>query len=194
MKRSLKLLLPAILFIAIPAHAHTFGAHGAGLAAGLAHPLLGFDHLLAMVAVGMWAAQTGGCARWIIPLAFMIALAAGATLAMTGVALPQVETGIAASVLALGLLIAASVRLHPIPGCLLVAFFALFHGHAHGNELPQAASAGLYAFGFMTSTAALHLTGLFAGNILQRIRSRALAWSGMPLALSGAWMLTASLG
>src|SRR5512134_1819547 len=111
------------LFLAGTAQAHTFGVHGAGFGAGLAHPFIGVDHLLAMVAVGMGATQLGGRAIWRVPLAFMI-------------------------VMVLGLLIAVAVRFPLVASILLVGVFALFHGHAHGQELPQAASALLYSLGF----------------------------------------------
>ncbi len=142
------------------AEAHTFGAHGAGLAAGLAHPFIGLDHLLAMIAVGIWAGQLGGRAVWIVPLTFLSVMAAAAGLGSLGFALPLVEPAIACSVLVLGLLIAGSVRLSTFAGAGLVGLFAVFHGYAHGLELPQAASPVLYGLGFVLATTLLHGLGI----------------------------------
>jgi len=157
----------ASLFVPIAA-AHTFGAHGAGFVSGITHPLTGLDHMLAMIAVGMWAAQLGGRARWAVPLAFVGMMALGAILAAAGLILPAVETGIAASVLILGLLIAFSSRMPVLLGMALVGVFAIFHGHAHGTELPQAASAVAYGLGMLLATVGLHAAGLGAGILFQR--------------------------
>jgi len=171
------------------AEAHTFGAQGAGLMAGLKHPFVGLDHLLAMIAVGIWAGQLGGRAVWLIPLTFVSVMAAAATLASFGLLLPLMEPAIACSVLVLGLLIAGSVRLPTSVGALLVSLFAVFHGYAHGLELPQAASPILYGAGFVLATALLHGLGIgFARNsrqhkMLQRIAGYSLiAASGLLLA------------
>ena len=171
------------------AEAHTFGSQGAGLMAGLTHPFVGLDHLLAMIAVGIWAGQLGGRAVWLIPLTFVSVMAAAATLASFGLLLPLMEPAIACSVLVLGLLIAGSVRLPTSVGVLLVSLFAVFHGYAHGLELPQAASPILYGAGFVLATALLHGLGIgFARNsrqhkMLQRIAGYSLiAASGLLLA------------
>ena len=171
------------------AEAHTFGSQGAGLIAGLTHPFVGLDHLLAMIAVGIWAGQLGGRAVWLIPLTFVSVMAAAATLASFGLLLPLMEPAIACSVLVLGLLIAGSVRLPTSVGGLLVSLFAVFHGYAHGLELPQAASPILYGAGFVLATALLHGLGIgFALNsrqhkMLQRIAGYSLiAASGLLLA------------
>ena len=171
------------------AEAHTFGSQGAGLMAGLTHPFVGLDHLLAMIAVGIWAGQLGGRAVWLIPLTFVSVMAAAATLASFGLLLPLMEPAIACSVLVLGLLIAGSVRLPTSVGVLLVSLFAVFHGYAHGLELPQSASPILYGAGFVLATALLHGLGIgFARNsrqhkILQRIAGYSLiAASGLLLA------------
>ena len=171
------------------AEAHTFGSQGAGLIAGLTHPFVGLDHLLAMIAVGIWAGQLGGRAVWLIPLTFVSVMAAAATLASFGLLLPFMEPAIACSVLVLGLLIAGSVRLPTSVGALLVSLFAVFHGYAHGLELPQAASPILYGAGFVLATALLHGLGIgFASNsrqhkMLQRIAGYSLiAASGLLLA------------
>ena len=157
------------------AEAHTFAAQGTGLAAGLAHPFIGLDHLLAMIAVGIWAGQLGGRAVWIVPLTFVSVMAAAAGLGSLGFSLPMVEPAIACSVLVLGLLIACSIRLPTIAGVGLVGLFAVFHGYAHGLELPQAASPILYGLGFVLATTLLHGLGIgFAHSsrqykIMQRI-------------------------
>ena len=171
------------------AEAHTFGSQGAGLMAGLTHPLVGLDHLLAMIAAGIWAGQLGGRAVWLIPLTFVSIMAAAATLASFGLLLPLMEPAIACSVLVLGLLIAGSVRLPTSVCALLVSLFAVFHGYAHGLELPQAASPILYGAGFVLATALLHGLGIgFARNsrqhkMLQRIAGYSLiAASGLLLA------------
>ena len=171
------------------AEAHTFGSQGAGLMAGLTHPFVGLDHLLAMIAVGIWAGQLGGRAVWLIPLTFVSVMAVAATLASFGLLLPLMEPAIACSVLVLGLLIAGSVRLPTSVGVLLVSLFAVFHGYAHGLELPQAASPILYGAGFVLATALLHGLGIgFARNsrqhkMLQRIAGYSLiAASGLLLA------------
>lgn len=171
------------------AQAHTFGSQGAGLMAGLTHPFVGLDHLLAMIAVGIWAGQLGGRAVWLIPLTFVSVMAAAASLASFGLLLPLMEPAIACSVLVLGLLIAGSVRLPTSLGALLVGLFAVFHGYAHGLELPQAASPILYGAGFVLATALLHGLGIgFARKslqhkMLQRIAGYSLiAASGLLLA------------
>ena len=171
------------------AEAHTFGSQGAGLMAGLTHPLVGLDHLLAMIAVGIWAGQLGGRAVWLIPLTFVSVMAAAATLASFGLLLPLMEPAIACSVLVLGLLIAGSVRVPTSLGVLLVGLFAVCHGYAHGLELSQAASPILYGAGFVLATALLHGLGIgFALNsrqhkMLQRIAGYSLiAASGLLLA------------
>lgn len=167
MKRGYQILTAfAALLLANVAQAHIIGAQGAGFGAGLAHPFTGLDHMLAMVAVGLWAAQLGGRARWVVPLAFMGAMVVGAGLALAGITLPMVATGIASSVLVLGLLIAFAARLPVAASAILVGAFAVFHGHAHGTELPQAASEALYGVGFLLATGTLHAVGLGIGALM----------------------------
>lgn len=178
----------AALVLASGAQAHTFGAHGAGFAAGMAHPFLGVDHLLAMIAVGIWAAQLGGRARWGVPLAFIGMMAFGAMLALAGVTLPGVEAGIAASVLILGLLIALAARLPVLGSMLLVGAFAVFHGHAHGAELPQAASVALYGLGLMAATATLHGFGLGLGMTFRHLSVTAVRVAGSAIAAAAIWV------
>ncbi|MBP2297672.1 HupE/UreJ family protein [Azospirillum picis] len=159
----------AALVLPAAADAHTFGVHDAGFAHGFLHPVGGLDHLLAMVAVGLWAAQRGGAAVWALPAAFVTAMIGGGLLGMAGIGLPGVELGIAGSVVALGALIAAQSRL-PLPASLAaVALFALFHGHAHGAEMPEAAQPLLYGLGFALATALLHGAGVAAALSLRGI-------------------------
>lgn len=148
--------------------AHLNPAEHGSFAAGLSHPLFGADHILAMVAVGIWAFQIGGRALVGVPLAFVGCMALGFVLALSGVALPFVEPAILASVVALGLLVAAAVRL-PVAACAaVVGVFALFHGHAHGGEI-GGAGALAYGAGFVAATALLHVAGLGAGLGLQKL-------------------------
>ena len=180
------LAVAASLFVPLAA-AHNLGAHGAGFAAGVVHPLAGLDHILAMVAVGLWAGQPGGRAYWSVPLAFVGMLAMGAIIAMAGLFMPAVESGIAASVLILGLLIAFSARLPILLGMVLVGMFALFHGYAHGTELPQVASVASYSLGMLLATIGLHAAGLGAGILFQRT-SVLLRIGGALIAAAGAIM------
>lgn len=173
---------------AAEAQAHA-GLHGAGFASGVAHPFTGLDHLLAMVAVGLWAAQLGGKARWAVPAAFVAMLGVGGALGMLGVNLPGVEEGIAASVLTLGLLIAFSTRLPLAAGMALAGAFAIFHGHAHGAEMPSVAAPWLYALGFIFSTILLHGVGLGAGMAMKTKLDRLVRLGGTALTFTGVWML-----
>lgn len=152
--------LALALFAPGIAAAHTFGASGAGFAQGFGHPFGGLDHLLAMIAVGLWAAQIGGRALWAVPLAFLGVMALGAFAGMAGVALPGLELGIGGSVVLLGLLIAARLRLPWAAAAGVAGLFALFHGVAHGAEVPTAATPLLYGVGFMLASAALHGFGI----------------------------------
>jgi urease accessory protein len=147
------------------AEAHVFGAWGGGLGGGFFHPLGGLDHVLAMVAVGLWAAQLGGRALWALPAAFLSMMAVGGLVGGMGLSLPWVEAGIAASVAVMGLAVAWAVRWPMSAGLGLVGLFALFHGHAHGAEIPQAAAPALYAAGFLAATALLHGTGIALGRL-----------------------------
>lgn len=184
MKRLSIAVLPALL--ATPALAHPGAeAHGA-LAAGLAHPLSGADHVLAMLAVGLWAALLGGQAVIGLPAAFVAAMLGGFALALAGVWLPAVEPMILASVVVLGLAVAAALRPSPAVAAALVGGFALFHGHAHGAEV---AGAGALAFGagFAAATALLHAVGLGVGLLVARgALARVL---GAGTALAGAALL-----
>ncbi|WP_420405410.1 HupE/UreJ family protein [Nisaea sp.] len=148
--------------------AHLNPAQHGSFAAGLSHPLFGADHILAMLAVGIWAFQIGGRALVGVPAAFVGFMALGFVLALSGVALPFVEPAILASVVALGLLVASAIRM-PAGACAaVVGLFALFHGHAHGGEI-GAATALTYGTGFVAATALLHVAGLGAGLGLRKL-------------------------
>jgi urease accessory protein len=163
MRRTTLAALALILGTVGAAEAHTPGAAGAGLVEGFVHPLLGLDHLLAMVAVGLWAAQLGGSAVWLVPASFMTMMAVGGGAALSGFDLPAVEFGILGSLLALGALVATAARLPVAVGAALVGFFAFFHGHAHGAEMPEAVAVTLYALGFIAATGLLHGIGVALG-------------------------------
>lgn len=187
MKRYASLALLALLSASGSAYAHP--GHDGGLLAGLGHPYSGLDHLLAMLAVGLWAAQQkGDGALWKIPLAFVASMVAGGLLGYAGLPLPHVEAGIAASVLLLGLLIAFALRLPNAAAMALVGVFALCHGHAHGAEAPLAGSLASFVLGFSLATASLHGAGLVAGGLLRRLSARLLRVGGVGVALAGAWL------
>jgi len=153
----------------VTAHAHTGAGPVHDLLHGLEHPLTGLDHVCAMVAVGIWAAQRGGRSIAIMPVTFVIAIAVGAVLGMAGVSLPYVEPSIALSVVVLGALVATAARL-PISASLAIAcFFAIVHGYAHGAETPADVSGLLYAAGFLASTACLLAAGVGFGRLMQRL-------------------------
>ena len=179
----------ALMSVAFCSIANAHPGHGGGLMAGIAHPLFDLDHVLAMVAVGVWAFQLGGRAKWLVPASFVALMAVAGGVGMAGIRLPLVEIGIATSVLILGLLIAFSVRVTPALGAGIVALFAIFHGHAHGAEMPVLGSAWQYAIGFIASTAALHGLGLALGKGMDQ-QSVWLRATGAMVAASGAWMLT----
>jgi urease accessory protein len=184
----LKLASLAALFALTPvlAQAHTQPGQSNSFTSGLSHPLLGLDHMLAMVAVGLWAAQVGGRSRWLVPASFVTVMTLGGALGMAGVRLPMVETGILVSVLVLGLLITAAVRLPILASMLVVGLFALFHGHSHGTEIPAAASGLLYALGFILATAALHGCGIGLGTLAQkRVGTPVVRFAGATIALAG---------
>lgn len=188
MKHQRMIVLSILCLFAGTASAHT-GIHaGAGFAGGLAHPFLGLDHLLAMIAIGVWAAQQGGRALWAVPAAFVAAMGVGGMLAWAGGMLPHVETALSLSVLVLGLLIALRRRWPVSAGMAIAAAFALFHGYAHGLEMPEAASPLTYATGFVLASVFLHGAGMIAGRIgprWMRAAGMAIAATGCALILGG---------
>lgn len=162
---------------------------------GLTHPVLGADHFLAMVSVGIVSAQIGGRAIWTVPATFVFVMGFGGLLGLLDIGLTAIEAGIAFSVLSLGLAIAADKRLPVALAMTAVAFFAIFHGYAHGAEMPSVANPVTYALGFMTGTATLHVTGLVIGDISQHYRAGKvlLRIGGVIIAALGAYFLAGSL-
>ncbi len=184
MKHSRTLALAALCLFAGTAYAHP-GHTPTGFAGGLAHPFTGIDHLFAMIAIGLWAAQQGGRALWAVPAAFVGTMVLGGALAWTGVTLPHVETAIALSVLVLGLLIATRYHASVKIGMAIAGLFALFHGYAHGLEMPLAASPARFAAGFVLATLALHGIGIAGG----RLGNRMMRIAGLGIAATGAALL-----
>lgn len=167
-KRAIRSVVLAVLLGLIPgvAYAHDgsnvpFG----GFLSGLVHPVLGYDHLLAMLSVGILSAQIGGRAIWTVPATFVSVMALGGALGLIDIGLTSTELGIAASLVLLGLIIAAERKLHVLLAMAGVGFFAIFHGYAHGAEMPTTAEPVLYAAGFLTGTALIHIAGLLIGDI-----------------------------
>jgi urease accessory protein len=185
MKTLLALLLaltPSVAF------AHVGIGDTNGIAHGFLHPVSGVDHILAMVAVGLFAAHLGGRALWLVPLSFVATMAFGGALGMAGVALPYVEIGVGLSVVVLGIIIASRINPPVAIAMALVGFFAVFHGHAHGAEMPETASALAYAAGFIFATLLLHAVGIGAGLLIGRER-RITQAAGSAMALAGVAIL-----
>jgi urease accessory protein len=152
---------------AAPAAAHVQGGEAGGFLTGVRHPVSGLDHVLAMIAVGLWGAQLGAPALWLLPVTFPMMVALGGAAGLLGLPLPGIEIGIAASAILLGLAVMSALRPPLAVAVVLVAAFAVFHGHAHGTELPPGQSARLYSMGFVVATGCLHGVGIAIG-IVQR--------------------------
>src|SRR5262245_53946082 len=188
----MKLRAPHLVFVllsacaASPALAHT-GSVAGGFLGGLAHPVFGIDHVVAMVAVGLWGAFLGAPAIWLLPVTFPLVMAVGGVLGILGVPIPAVEAGIATSAVVLGLMVALAARPPLWIAALLVGAFAVFHGHAHGAALPAGADAVAYSAGFVMATGLLHLAGVAfgllagwpAGRIAVRTAGGAIALAGL---------------
>jgi urease accessory protein len=159
----------SLLLILMPstAAAHTGTGSVGGLLSGMKHPVSGLDHIVAMVAVGVWGAFLGGRAMWMLPVVFPVVMAFGGGLGVLGVPIPAVETGIAISGVTLGAMVALAARPPLWVAALIVGFFAIFHGYAHGKELPEAANALTYAVGFVVVTGLLHLSGIGFGLLVR---------------------------
>lgn len=171
-----KLPLVALVAVTLPAMTSTafahIGGHAGGFTNGLAHPFYGLDHVLAMVAVGLWASQLGRPALWLLPLTFPLIMIVGALAGFSGVSVPFIEIGIAASVLALGAAVAFAFRPALVVSAAVIGFFALFHGYEHGASLPAHGMALTYGAGFVLATFVLHAIGLGAGLTLTALTSR----------------------
>ncbi|WP_309645702.1 HupE/UreJ family protein [Phenylobacterium sp.] len=195
MRRSVSLVLisAGLAFCASPAWAHSGATLQGGFASGFLHPIGGPDHLLAMVAVGLWGAFLGRPLVLILPVIFPTVMAVGGVLGMLGVPMPPVELGIAVSVLMLGFMVAAAFRAPVWAASLVVGLFAVFHGYAHGQELPVAADPVAYSLGFVLATGLLHVAGIAVGMLnarpLGRVVTRGL---GAFIAAAGVYFLYAA--
>lgn len=191
-------LILALLLILSPlssALAHTGAGTVGGLQSGFLHPISGLDHLVAMVAVGLWGAQLGNPAIWVLPITFPLVMAFGGLIGIMGVELPFTEIAIAASGIGLGLAVALRVRPPLWIAAALVGLFAIFHGYAHGLELPEAADPLAYGAGFVTATGLLHLCGILIGAlILWPIGSRLVRLGGAAIGGIGTYFLLGALG
>lgn len=185
--RASRRLVVLLLLASAPAWAHQPRGQAAGFLAGLRHPISGWDHVLAMVSVGLWGAQLGPPAIWLLPVTFPLVMAFGGFLGLLGVPLPGVEVGIALSALLLGVMVARQARPPLWVAAALVGVFAVFHGHAHGRELPAGQSALLYSLGFVMATGCLHAAGIGIGLVHRWGWGRiALRLTGAAVALAGA--------
>jgi urease accessory protein len=176
------------------AFAHGGGDVASGFTGGFAHPLFGPDHVAAMVAVGLWGAILGPPALWLLPVAFPLVMASGGVLGIVGVPIPGVEIGIAVSAIILGVMVAFSVRAPLAVALALVAAFAVFHGHAHGAELPAGSDAIAFSAGFVVATGLLHLCGIGIGVTMRWPAGRvAVRLAGGVIAVAGIVFLRAAL-
>jgi urease accessory protein len=196
---ALRLAAASLALVAVPTIALAHPGHDGtpGFIHGFLHPLGGLDHILAMVAVGLFAARLGGRALWLVPASFVVTMAVAGVAGMTGFALPYVEAGIALSILVLGAAIALEMTMPVAAAMGLVAFFAIFHGHAHGAEMPESMSGLAYGAGFVAATAGLHALGiglgLFIGRTGQTASRRILQVGGSAAALAGAALLAGAM-
>lgn len=158
-------LVVVVLLCANSAFAHPQKGEAVGFLTGFRHPVSGLDHVLAMVAVGLWGAQLGAPAIWLLPVAFPMVMAMGGMLGLMGVPLPGIEYGIALSAILLGAAVMFEIRPPLSIAAIVVGFFAIFHGHAHGTELPPGQSALLYSIGFVIATGCLHAAGIGIGTV-----------------------------
>jgi urease accessory protein len=194
-----RIAAPATILVALTGTALAHTGHGdtSGFLHGFSHPPGGFDHVLAMVAVGLYAAMIGGRALWLLPGTFVTVMALGGALGMTGHALPYTEFGIALSVIVLGLAVALRIGVPTLAAMALAGLLAIFHGHAHGAEMPQDLSDYEYAAGFLLATALLHgagiALGLAAGRLAERGGWRAAQAAGGAMALAGVALLVSAV-
>ncbi|MBR9766315.1 MAG: HupE/UreJ family protein [Rhodobacteraceae bacterium] len=188
---TLSLVLAALMLQAGTAQAHEGAGIAGGFASGFSHPILGWDHVVAMVAVGLWGAVLGRPALWILPLVFPLVMALGAAAGILGLPLPAVETGIALSGVVLGLMVALALPAPLWLAGVVTGVFAIFHGHAHGTELPQAATPLAYGLGFVLATGMLHLGGIGLGLLWNsRHGQMAVRAAGLAIAAAGGAFLT----
>jgi urease accessory protein len=189
-------LLAAVLIFVLPdvVAAHE-GGSAVGLLNGLKHPVSGLDHVLAMVAVGLWGAQLGKPEVWVLPVVFPMVMALGGMLGLLGVPIPGVEIGIALSAIVLGVMVLGEVDPPLVVTACVVGLFAIFHGHAHGAELPEGASGVTYSLGFVIATGLLHAVGIAIGEIHRwPAGQKALRVAGAGVAAAGVMFLVRALG
>lgn len=176
----------AVALLAASASAHEGAGVAGGFASGFVHPINGMDHVIAMVAVGLWGAFLGRPAIWVLPIVFPMVMALGGAIGVSGLHLPAVETGIALSAIVLGAMVAFAVRPPLWVAAVIVGAFAIFHGYAHGVELPQAADPIAYSLGFVIATGLLHLAGIAIGLVVR--------WPGGTLIVRGCGALIGVAG
>lgn len=194
MLRSSRALPLVLLLVSSAACAHTGSGSSGGFISGFLHPVFGWDHVIAMVAVGLWGAFLGAPAIWILPVVFPLVMTFGGALGVLGIPLPGVETAIALSAIVLGAVVAFAVRPPIWLAAVIVGSFAIFHGHAHGTELPNAANPLAYSAGFVVATGLLHLSGIAFGLLAHWPAGRMLVrLGGALIALAGAGFLTGLL-
>ena len=196
MHRSARILpvLTLLLLAAEPALAHVGGGATGGFRAGFLHPLTGLDHILAMVSVGLWGAQLGMPAIWVLPVAFPTVMAVGGFMGLIGLPLPGVEIGIALSALVLGLMVLTAARPPLWVACIIVGIFAIFHGHAHGTELPPGQDGLTFSLGFVVATGLLHAAGIALGIGWATMAGRwAIRAAGAGVAAAGPYFLWVAL-
>jgi urease accessory protein len=187
-------LATMLTLMAMPAEAHIKQGEATGFLSGLAHPVSGFDHIIAMVAVGLWGAQLGTPAIWLLPVTFPMVMAFGGFLGLIGMPLPGVEIGIALSGVLLGAVVLLEVKAPLYLAAALVGLFGLYHGYAHGGELPPGANGLLYSLGFVLATGALHAAGIGIGTIHRWSWGRtALRLAGAGISLGGVSFLFEAL-
>jgi urease accessory protein len=183
--RSFFITAVLLLLASTGAQAHILPNDVNGFGSGFAHPLHGLDHILVMVAVGLWAGQLGGRARWLVPASFVVVMALGGALAMAGLRVPYTEEGILLSVLVLGVLVAVAARF-PLPACMaIVGIFAFFHGHSHGMEMPANAVGYAYGAGFILATVLLHAVGIGLAYAMHSVKLPVVRWAGAVIAVTG---------
>ena len=180
------LTLAMFLVLTPSAQAHVEQGQAAGFVTGLEHPWSGLDHVLAMIAVGLWGAQLGNPAIWVLPITFPMVMSFGAMMGLLGIPLPGIEIGIAVSAIFLGVMVLGEVKPNLYIAAAMVGVFAIFHGHAHGTELPPGQSGLLYSMGFVIATGVLHGIGITVGLIYR--------WPAGKLVLRGAGAFIAAMG
>ena len=189
-----RFLIILILLVPARALAHATGDVAGGLASGFLHPISGLDHVVAMVAVGLWGVQLKQPAIWVLPVTFPIVMALGGVLGVRAVPVPPVEVGIALSAIVLGTMVALSKRLPLWAAAAIVGVFAIFHGYAHGTELPGAAEPLAYGAGFVLTTGLLHVCGITIGTVTRwRLGARVVRVCGVVVAVVGVYFLFGAL-